>query len=76
MNPEKRTVGALLAGAGKALCYLLLFLLMQALVSLAYTLTAQIHTILNPGSGIDPWNWLWPAPTRFLSFPASPPLFF
>ena len=54
MKSKKRTVGALLAGAGTALCYLLLFLLMQALVSLAYTLTAQIYTMLNPGSGIDP----------------------
>ena len=54
MKSEKRTVGALLAGAGKALCYLLLFLLMQTLFSLAYTLTAQIYATLNPGSGIDP----------------------
>lgn len=54
MNSEKRAIGGLLSAAGRALCYLLLFVLMQTLVSAGYTLTAQLYTMLNPGSSIDP----------------------
>lgn len=54
MNPEKRSLGTLLGAAGRALCYLLLFVLSQTLISVVYTLTAQLYTMLNPGSGIDP----------------------
>ena len=54
MKSEKRTVGSLLGAAGRALCYLLLFLISQTLISVIYTLTAQIYTMINPGSNIDP----------------------
>lgn len=54
MKPKKRTVGAVFAALGKAVCYLLLFLLSQVIVTLGYTLTATIYTILNPELNIDP----------------------
>jgi len=54
MTPKKRTAGQVLGSLGRALCYLLLFLLSQTLVSLGYTLTAQLYATLNPGSGLDP----------------------
>ena len=42
------------AAFGKALCYLLLFLISQVLVSSGYTLTAALYANMNPGLKIDP----------------------
>ena len=54
MTPNNRTAGQVFGSLGKALCYLLLFLLTQSLVSIGYTLTAQLYATLNPGSGLNP----------------------
>lgn len=54
MEPNKRTVGGVFAALGKALCYLLLFLGCQSLVSLGYTLVITLYAYLNPGITIDP----------------------
>lgn len=54
MNPNKRTAGTVFAALGKAVCYLLLFLLCQTLISGVYTLAASLYGMLNPGVVIDP----------------------
>lgn len=51
---QKRTAGTFFANVGKALCYLLLFLLCQVLISAVYSVAASVYFMLNPGSGIDP----------------------
>lgn len=56
---EKRTVGSVFAALGKALCYLLLFLLCQSLVSILYTVTISLYGMLNPGMAIDPIELLF-----------------
>lgn len=53
MESKKTTAAHVLAALGKALCYLLLFLLSQVLVTVAYSLTATIYTLLNPDLNID-----------------------
>ena len=47
MSEQKNSAGAVLAALGKALCYLLLFLLCQVLASLVFTLAAALS--LLPG---------------------------
>lgn len=54
MESKKRTVGAVFAALGKAVCYLFLFLLSQVIVTLGYTLTATIYAFVNPELNIDP----------------------
>lgn len=54
MNSKKRTAGSVFAALGKAVCYLLLFLLSQVIVTLGYTLTATIYAVVNPELNIDP----------------------
>lgn len=54
MEPKKRTAGAVFAALGKAVCYLMVFLLSQTLVSAGYALTASLYTTMNPELGIDP----------------------
>lgn len=47
---RKSTPAAVLAALGKAVCYLLLFLLCQTLVSAAYVIAAAIYTLLQGGA--------------------------
>ena len=42
MEEKKRSAGAVLAALGKALCYLLLFLLCQALAAVVFLLAAFV----------------------------------
>lgn len=53
MTQKPRTAGTIFAALGRAVCYLFLFILAQTLVTVIYTLTIQLYTMLNPGSGID-----------------------
>ena len=53
MNAKKLTAGKFFAELGRAVCYLFLFLLCQALVSTVFTLAAQIYIMLNPDQAID-----------------------
>lgn len=53
MEEKKRSAGAVLAALGKALCYLLLFLLCQALVAVIFTLAAVLWLSLTGPSGAD-----------------------
>lgn len=54
MIPEKRTAGTVFAALGKAVCYLLLFLLCQVLISTVYSLAISLYAMFNPGVAIDP----------------------
>lgn len=54
MEEKKLTAGAFFGSVGRALCYLLLFLLCQALVSGMYSLTISLYSMLNPGLSLDP----------------------
>ena len=54
MESKKMTAGAVLASVGRALCYLLLFLLCQVLVSAVYSLTFALYSMLNPGLTLNP----------------------
>lgn len=53
MTSKPRTAGQIFAELGRALCYLFLFILSQTLVSVVYTLTIQLYSMLNPGIQID-----------------------
>lgn len=52
-EPKTKTAGAVFGGLGRAVCYLLLFLLCQVLVSMVYSIAAQAYAMLNPGTGVD-----------------------
>ena len=54
MESKKRTIGSVFAALGKSLCYLLLFLACQSLVSVGYALTITLYATTNPELGIDP----------------------
>ncbi len=54
MERNKPTAGAVFAALGKALCYLLVFLLCQLVVSAGYSLAVSIYATLNPGAVADP----------------------
>lgn len=54
MESNKRTVGSVFAALGKALCYLLLFLACQSVISVGYALTISLYAAANPELGIDP----------------------
>ena len=53
MDQKKLTAGKLFAELGRALCYLLLFLLCQTLISVVYALTISLYAMLNPGLSLD-----------------------
>ncbi len=59
MEPKKLTAGALFGSIGRALCYLLLFLLCQALISGVYSLTISLYAMLNPGVAVDPMELIF-----------------
>lgn len=47
MDEKKQSAGAVLAALGKAVCYLLLFLLCQVLVTLVFSLAAGLWMVLS-----------------------------
>ena len=65
MNGKNSSAGAVLAALGKALCYLLLFLLCQVLVTAVFTLAAALS--LLPGQGGDTVGLLTEATSLVLS---------
>lgn len=54
MEPQKLTAGAFFGSLGRALCYLLLFVLCQALTGAVYSLTISLYAMLNPALAVDP----------------------
>lgn len=70
MNPNKRTAGTVLAGLGKAICYLFLFLLCQVLISSVYALAASLYGMLDPQSGIDPMELVFACTDQISLFSA------
>ncbi len=54
MTPKSGTAEEFLGSLGRALCYLLLFLVSRTLVTMVYTSTIRLYAMLNPGSGINP----------------------
>lgn len=54
MESKRASAARVLAALGKALCYLLLFLFSQVLVSAGYAATAALYAIMNPDMNIDP----------------------
>ena len=54
MESRRSAAARVFASLGKALCYLLLFLISQVLVSGAYAITAALYTEMNPNLHIDP----------------------
>ncbi len=70
MDPQKRTVGQVLAGLGKAICYLFLFLLCQALISSVFALAASLMAMLDPGLGIDPMELVYACTDQISLFSA------
>ena len=65
MSGKNSSAGAVLAALGKALCYLLLFLLCQVLVTAVFTLAAALS--LLPGQGGDTAGLLAGATSMVLS---------
>lgn len=59
MNQKKLTAGKLFAELGRALCYLLLFLLCQVLISVVYSLTFTLYSMLTPGVSVDPMELIF-----------------
>jgi membrane protease YdiL (CAAX protease family) len=59
MESKETTAGALFGSIGRALCYLLLFLLCQVLISGVYALTISLYAILNPGLSLDPMELIF-----------------
>ena len=59
MNENRITAGKVFAALGKALCYLLLFLLVQTLVSAVYSGAAMLYAMLNPEIQFDPLELIY-----------------
>lgn len=59
MESKKLTAGKLFAEIGRALCYLFLFSLCQVMISVVYSLTFAIYTMLNPGLNLDPMELIF-----------------
>ena len=59
MESKKLTAGALFGSLGRALCYLLLFILCQTLISVVYSLTISLYSLLNPGLTLDPMELIF-----------------
>lgn len=54
MEQKKLTAGRVFSEIGRALCYLLLFLLCQVLISAVYSAAISLCQMLNPTLGVDP----------------------
>ena len=59
MEEKKLTAGAFFGSVGRALCYLLLFVLCQGLVSVVYSLTFTLYSMLNPGLPLNPMDLIF-----------------
>lgn len=59
MEQNKLTAGKVFGEIGRALCYLFLFLLCQVLISVVYSVTISLYSMLNPGLSMDPLDLVY-----------------